>query len=113
VSDTAAALRLLAGLEAGSQKPVEASQLAGRVDPVLVWAVIGYLRASYPASDPAASPVLERVVALTRSDPDIVAATRAGEADPVARWFLAEYGFGAWRGRGPEMIALIVDKLES
>jgi len=113
MSDTAAALRLLAGLEAGSLSSVEAGQLAGRIDPVLVWAVIGYLRASYPASDRAASAVLERVVGLTRSDPEVVVAVRLGEADPVARWFVAEYGFGVWRGRGPAMIAQIADKLDS
>jgi hypothetical protein len=107
------AQRLLAGLEAGTLGTVDAGQLVARIDPVLAWAVIGYLRASYPASDPAASAVLERVVALTRTDPEIVAAVRAGESDPVARWFLDVHGFGAWRGRGRDMIEAIVEKLES
>jgi hypothetical protein len=113
MTGTAEALRLLDGLEAGSAKPLALSPLVDRIDPVLVWAVIGYLRASYPASDPAASAVLERVVALMRADAAVVAAVRDGEADPIARWFLDEHGFGAWRGRGPEMIVLIADKIES
>ena len=110
---TAEAQRLLAVLESGTSKPLDASRLVERIDPVLVWAVIGYLRASYPASDPAASAVLERVVALTRADAGVLAAVRAGEADPVSRWFLDEYGFSAWRGKGPEMIERIAEKLES
>lgn len=113
MSDADIAQRLLAGLESGALAPADAGFLASRIDPVLVWAVVGYLRASYPASDRAASAVLERVVALTHSDPAVVAAVRAGEADPVARWFLDEYGFGAWRGRGAEMIALVAEKLDT
>ncbi len=113
MTGAAEAQRLLSGLESGSLSAIDASQLVGRIDPVLVWAVIGYLRASYPASDPAASAVLDRVVDLTRADAEVVAAVRAGEADPVARWFLDAHGFAAWRGRGPAMIEEIVDKLES
>ena len=113
MTGAAEALRLLAGLESGSIDAVDLSQLVGRIDPVLVWGVIGYLRASYPASDPAAPAVLDRVVALTRTDPEVVAAVRAGEGDPVARWFLDTHGFAAWRGRGPQMIEELVDKLES
>lgn len=113
MSGVVEAQRMLTGLEAGSLGAVELSQLVGRIDPVLVWAVIGYLRASYPASDPAASAVLERVVRLTRADPEVVAAVRAGEGDPIARWFLDVHGFGAWRGRGTAMIEEIAEKLES
>jgi hypothetical protein len=80
---------------------------------VIVYFIVRFLREVYPASDPAASAVLERVVQLTSAFPGIVQKSREGERDPVSQWFASEYGFGDFRGRGDELIAMIVDKLES
>ena len=77
-TDSNLALRLLRGLDEGSIDAAEARTLAIALDPVLVWVVVRYLREIYPASDPAASPVLERVVALTSAYPEIVAKSREG-----------------------------------
>jgi hypothetical protein len=112
-TDLDSALRLLRGLEEGSMGTAEAKILAQDLDPVLVWATVRYLREVYPASDPAATAVLERVVALTSAWPGLVAKSREGEADPIAGWFASEHAFGEFRGRGAEMIRLVVDKLES
>jgi hypothetical protein len=38
---------------------------------------------------------------------------RAGEEDPISKWFLSEHSFGDFRHRGTELIAIVVDKLES
>ena len=107
------AVRLLRGLEDGRMTASEGALLAQDLDPVLVYVILRYLREVYPASNPAASAVLERVVALTSSWPGVVAKSKEGEQDPVSIWFTTEYSFSDFRGRGSELIDLIVDKLES
>jgi hypothetical protein len=112
-TDSERASRLLRGLEDGGLAVAEARILAQDLDPVLVHVILRYLRAAYPASDPAASAVLERVVRLTSADPAIVRKAKDGECDPVSRWFVGEHSFAEFRGRGQELLDLIVDKLES
>ena len=112
-TDKHEALRLLAGLENGAMSTADAFVLAETLDPVLVYLIVRYLRASYPASDPAATSVLERVVALTSNHAEFVNKCRDGEQDPVSQWFESEHSFGSFRGRGSELIEVIVDKLES
>jgi len=111
--ERAAAIRLLNGIERGTLTVHAAASLSEEIDPVLLHAVVRFLRECYPASDPAAGPVLERVVALMSARPEIVRKVREGESDPVARWFASEHGFRDFRGRGEEMLALIADKLDS
>ena len=112
-TDKREALRLLAGLENGGMTTADALVLAETLDPVLVYLIVRYLRESYPASDPAATSVLERVVALTSKHAAFVEKCRDGERDSVSQWFEAEHSFGSFRGRGSELIDVIVDKLES
>jgi hypothetical protein len=112
-TDRNTALRLLRGLEAGGMSASEAAILAEELDPVLTYFIVRFLRDVYPASSPAAHAVLERVVKLTSAYPDIVRKSKAGERDPVSRWFASEYSFADFRGRGEELVEMIVDKLES
>lgn len=105
--------KLLRGLEDGRMSASEGTLLAQDLDPVLVHVILRYLREVYPASNPAANAVLDRVVALTSNWPGIVAKAKEGEQDPVSQWFESEYSFGDFRGQGSEMLDLIVDKLES
>jgi len=107
------AYRLLSGLEDGDVSPADLPVIVEQLDPVLVHAIFSYLRAVHPASDPAASAILERVVRLTRTSAEAVRKNREGAADPVVGWFVAEHGYAGYRGRGREMIDLLVDKLES
>ena len=112
-TDKREAGRLLAGLENGGLPAADAVVLAESLDPVLVYLIVRFLRETYPASDPAASSVLERVVELTSDHATIIKKCRDGEQDSVSEWFADEHEFGSFRGRGPEFIDLIVDKLES
>jgi hypothetical protein len=111
--DKGEAVRLLRGLEAGGLAAADARIIAEILDPVLVHFIVKYLRESYPASNPAATAVLDRVVELTSTYPAIVEKSKEGEQDPVSVWFEDEYSFGEFRGRGRELIEMIVDKLES
>ena len=112
-TDINLALRLLRGLEDGGLAADEAAVMAEDLDPVLVFFIVRFLRAVYPASSPAAHAVLERVVDLTSAYPAIVRKSREGEKDPVSQWFTSEYSFDDFRGRGAELVEMIVDKLES
>ena len=105
--------RLLAGLESGAMTTEVAQMIAGDLVPVLIYFIVRFLRETYPATEPAATPVLERVVAMTSKDPTIIRNCKIGEQDPVSRWFEMDYTFKEFRNRGPELIALIVDKLNT
>jgi hypothetical protein len=112
-TDRTQALRLLNGLEMGGLDLAEGRVLVENLDPVLVHLIVRFLREVYPVTAPAARPVLERVVALTNATPKIVALAKEGEADPITAWFVSEYTFAEFRGRGHAMLDLVVDKLES
>lgn len=112
-TDKRDALRLLTGLENGGMTSSDAFVLAQTLDPVLVHLIVRYLRESYPASDPAAGSVLDRVVTLMSAHAELVDKCRDGERDSVSQWFEEEHSFETFRGRGADLVELIVDKLES
>ena len=107
------ALRLLAGLENGGLSTADAAIVAEDLDPVLVYVIVAFLRKVYPVSDPAASSVLDRVVRMTSRSPALIRKHEQGESDPISRWFEENHDYRDFRGRGPELIELIVDKLET
>jgi hypothetical protein len=111
--ERAAAQRLLDGLENGTISATDAPILAADLDPVLVYVIVRFLRAVHPASDPAATAVLERVVRLTSGHAAVIGKYREGEKDPISKWFEGEHAYRDFRGRESEMIDLIVDKLET
>jgi hypothetical protein len=106
------ALRLLDGLENGGLSTADAVALAEDLDPVLTYVIVSFLRAVYPAGNPAATAVLKRVIDLIAS-PAIVRAHEQGRNDPVAQWFESEYSYRDYRDRGPELVDLVADKLDS
>jgi hypothetical protein len=106
-------IRLLGGLENGGMDTEDAFAIARNVDPVLASFVIRFLRENYPASDPAATSVLDRVLKLMSTHPEMVAHCKKGEEDSVTEWFESEYTFRSFRGRGPELIEFIAEKLDS
>ncbi len=112
-TDRGKALRLLQGLEAGGVSAAEAQTLAQDLDPVLVYFIVRFLREVFPASNPATSAVLERVTKLTSAYPGLVDKSKEGERDPVAQWFAGQHSLRGFRGRGRELIEMIVEKLES
>lgn len=111
--DKGEAVRLLQGLEAGGLATADARIVAENLDPVLVHFIVKFLRESYPASNPAATAVLDRVVKLTSAYPAIVGKAKQGGEDPVSAWFTGEHSFEQFRGRGRELIEMIADKLDS
>ena len=64
------------------------------------------------AMSPAADPVLDQVVKLTSASPTLIRKHRAGQEDPVSRWFESNYSYRDFCGRRAEVIGLLVDKIE-
>ena len=110
-TDKNEALQLLQGLEGGGMPTTRAQILAEDLDPVLVYFIVRFLRETYPATDPAATAVLERVVPLTSAYPGIIEKSKAGELDQVSQWFAGDDTFRHFTGRGRELVGMIVDKL--
>ena len=97
----------------GNLSIADAQIVAEDLDPVLIYVIVRFLRAIHPASDPAATPVLEGVVRLTSVHPAIVSKFREGEHDPISRWFESEHDYRDFMGRESDLIDVIVDKLET
>lgn len=112
-TDKRTASRLLAGLENGGMAATDAAWIAQNLDPVLLHLIVTFLRECYPASDPAANSVLDRLVQLTAAYPTLVEKCKEGEQDSVSAWIESEHELREFKGRGAELIAIVVDKLES
>ena len=91
----------------------DAAIWARDIDPVLLHAIVSFVRANYPASDPAAGGVMKRLLEFTSSNPVLVGRKAEGAKDPIAEWFEGDHDYSEFRGRGEAMLDLIVDKLES
>ena len=108
-----AAKRVLLALEQGGASIPDAAITTEDLDPVLVHAIISFLRETHPASNPVSSGVLARVVELTSASPRILKKHQEGGRDPIVEWFLSEHDYGDFFGRGNDLIDVLVDKLES
>jgi len=111
-TDLNRASRLLDGLENGGMHDDEGVFIAQELDPVLLHFIVHYLRQNYPASEPVATAVLDRVLELTQSYPQLIGACREGGQDVVSEWFEESHSVREYKGRGREMLSTIVDKLE-
>ncbi len=104
-----AALRILEGIEAGTMSTADSLQLVEDADPALVYLVFTWLRHRYGPGDPASDAVLGRLGDVGKLG-RVAAKMRAGQADPVVKWFEDEHSYRDLGSR--EFVALIVDKLE-
>ena len=112
-TDPQAAYALLAALDRGGGSIADAAFRAEELDPVLIYATITFLRRTHPPGAPAADSVLQRVAELLGSNRKLVALHDEGKADPISRWFESDHDYREFRGRGEEMLDLLIDKLES
>jgi LmbE family N-acetylglucosaminyl deacetylase len=104
-----AALRILEGIEEGNMTPAESLALVEDADPALVYLLFTWLRKRY-ANHENADAVIGRLVAISGRG-SIAAKMKEGQADPVARWFEETYSYR--KLEAPELVEIIVDKLES
>ncbi|MDH3627412.1 MAG: hypothetical protein OEV00_12300 [Acidobacteriota bacterium] len=112
-TDLHVAVQLLNGLENGGHPVSELATAAEDLDPLLLYGIVTFLRSSYPATDPVATPVLERVVELSGAYSGFVNQCKEGEDDPVGEWMREEIDLHSFRGRGDGLLRLLVEKLET
>ena len=112
-SEKSEAVRLLKGLEEGHMNTADAGTLAGKLDSLLVYFVIRFLREKYPASREASAGVTERLLALTSTDEAVVKQARQGEEDPIREWFDDTYDIRDFYEKPNELMEMLVDKIES
>lgn len=105
-------MRFLEGIENGSLSANDAFIVADKLDPVLVYFAIQFLRENYPASNPGSQGITERMVELMGNHEGIVKAVKTGEKDVLSEWFNDTYSFGEFKNKNDEFVDLIVDKLE-
>ncbi len=105
-----AATRLLAALEDGILSTEDTRPLAEEADPVLLYLVLSWLRARYPATHPASDGVLGRIVALMQQSPVATRNARLGEKDSFVTGFEEAYTYRELDR--DTFVDVVVDKLE-
>ena len=113
LGDESEAVRFLAGIEASTMSANDAYQVIEKIDPILLYFVVRYLRDKYPAGNPASQPVIEKLVELTSTYPELVKHMKEAEQDPMREWFDDTYNMRDFFSTPEEFVHLIVDKLES
>ena len=99
------ALRLLDAIESGvGFDPADAAIDGEDIDPVFVYVLVTFLRRNYPATNPAARGVLERVTGMLGKSRSLAARYDEGKRDPISQWFDKEHDYAAYRGRGRELL---------
>jgi hypothetical protein len=104
------ARRILAGLEDGTLRPAELRASVREADPTLIYFIVRWIRAHYPATHPAAEGVLGRLVELSADNPSLAAQLKEGGEDTIVDWFEDTYEYGDLPAG--QFIDLIVEKLE-
>ena len=104
------ARRILAGLEDGTLRPAELRASVREADPTLVYFIVRWIRAHYPASHPAAAGVLGRLVELSTDNPSLAAQLEEGAEDAIVEWFEETYEYADLPAG--QFIDLVVEKLE-
>jgi hypothetical protein len=105
-------VRLLSGIENGTLSTADAYNVAEKLDPVLVYFTLRYLREKYPASSPSAEGVSRRLVELTSTYDDLVKRSKEGEKDSLREWFDDTYNLREFFDKPEELVELLVEKIE-
>lgn len=106
------AIRLLEGLEDGNLDFVEAYRITEKMDPVVIYFVMRFLREKYPPNNPASQGVVERMIKFTTDYDQVVKLAKKGEKDPLKEWFDDAYSMREFFPRPEELISELVEKLE-
>lgn len=106
-------LRLLIGLENGTLSMADAYDLAESCDPVVVFFVFKYLREKYHAQNPMSAGIISRLVDLTSNYPILIKKSQKGEVDIITEWFDDTHNIRDYFASPHDLMALIVEKIES
>ena len=104
------ARRLLGAIDDGTHNASDTFYMVKDADPTLIYFVFAWLRASYPASHPAADAILGRLGELCTKHPEAARMATKGGEDSIVEWFEDAYTYREFTA--DEFIELIVEKLE-
>ena len=112
-ADSVRANRLLEGLLYGRLSGVELYQEALDIDPVFVFFVFRLVRELANSGGVDERSVLQRLLELNETYPEITKKARNGEQDPVTEWFLDSYQLRDYMRDPSQLFSMIEEKLES
>ena len=111
--DKAEALRLLEGIEGGRLESSDAYNIAVKIDPLLFYFVIRYLREAHGGNPGLQEAISGRLAELFSARGDLLKMMKAGDADPMREWFDDSFTMREFTNKPEAYIDLIYDKLES
>ena len=112
VNPTENAIYVLEGIEDNKLDHEKVAKYIMDLDPVIVYFILRVLREKYPASNPASTGVLERLVNVLNTHPEVLKRSRAGEKDAVTEWFLESYELRSYFSKTEELFQMLNDKID-
>jgi hypothetical protein len=100
-------------IENGTSNASTIHKTLSELDPVSVCFIFRYIREIYSPDNPQSMGVIERMVELTKSYDNLVKMAKNGEKDSICEWFNDTYRIKEFKGRPNDLLALIVEKMES
>ena len=82
------------------------------LDPVLVYFILRFLRDKYPASNPSSTGVLERLLTVLNTHPEVLRRSKVGEKDGITEWFLESYEMRSYLSKPEELFEMLVEKID-
>ena len=113
MSELRSAQWALDAIENGSSNAATIYKTTSELDPVSLCFIFRYIREVYTPENPSSAGVIERMVELTKTYDDLVKIAKKGERDPICEWFNDTYRIKEFKGRPNDLLALIVEKIES
>ena len=105
--------RFLSGLESGSISSSDCFELAEKVDGVLLFYSLRYLRARYPQNHPDFKGISSRLLDFSATFPEMVSKIKEAEEDPICEWFNDTYNMSDFYGNPEGMLSVLLEKIES
>ena len=109
-SEKREARRLLAAIDDGTHNASDTFFMIKDADPTLVYFVFSWLRATYPASHPAADAILGRLGELCIKHPEAAKIATKGGSDSIVEWFEDAHSYREFTA--DDFIKVVVEKLE-
>lgn len=107
------ALRLLQGIVSGRLEASDAYNIAIKLDPMLFYFVIKYLREAHAGDTNAMEPINQRLSNLLGPHQDLVKRVKAGDSDVMREWFDDCHSCREFKNDEEGYIDLVYEKLES
>lgn len=106
------AVYVLEGIEDNKLDHEKVAKYIVDLDPVIVYFILRFLRDKYPASNPSSTGVLERLLQVINTHPEVLKRSKVGEKDGVTEWFLESYELRSYFKSPDELFQMLMDKID-